>query len=476
MKKVNLRTKTPPEIFRLYDIRGVYPQDLDEELAYQIGRCFICFLRKKQKKKKLKIGIARDIRPSSPILFKGFSEGIRDEGCDIVDFGLITTPMLYFAVSYFGYNGGAIITASHNPNPWNGLKLTGEKAVPLSGNTGIFWMRNHLAKHSFSKEKTLSPSTVRNVISNGARGKIIKKNIERTYLNLTFKLAKVKKNEFKTLNVAVDAGNGVAGPIALKILEKAGTNVYPLYCQPDGSFPNHVPDPLLKQNLGDIVALIRKKKPTLGFALDGDGDRIVFIDEMGRAIPGDLITALMARIILRDKFGEKILYDIRSSNVVREVISGEGGVPVCYKIGHALIKEKMRREKAVFAGELSGHYYLGKNLFYEVPFFVLLKILKEIKEKGAGFSNLIKPYRKYYHSGEINFEVENKERKIRELKNLYSNGKILEIDGLRVDFKDWWFLVRPSHTEPLLRLVIEAKTKKLMEKKKKELSKLISQT
>ncbi|OQX00480.1 hypothetical protein BWK69_01320 [Candidatus Parcubacteria bacterium A4] len=454
------------EIFRLYDIRGIFPREINEETSYQIGRCFIHFLRKEKGDKKFQIAVGRDIRLSSPLLFKSFSNGVRDEGCDIIDLGLITTPMLYFAVSNFNYDGGVIITASHNPNPFNGLKLTREKAIPLAGNTGIFWMKDFLLKKQFSsQEKAVS------------REEIYEKDINEDYLRLNLKMADIKEDEFKDFSLVIDAGNGTGGPIAVELLKRTGIKIYPLYCQPDGSFPNHVPDPLLQKNLADVISLVKEKNADFGIALDGDADRIFFIDENGIPVSGDLITALMAKILLRElpfdpKNPFKILYDIRSSNIVGESIERGIGIPYC--IGHSLIKEKMRKDDILFGGELSGHYYLGQGLFYEVPFFVLLKILKELKKEKTVFSNLIKPYKKYYHSGEINFEIKNKEEKIKELKELYGNGKILEIDGLRVDYDDWWFLARMSNTEPVLRLTIEAKTKENFLKRKQELIKVIN--
>ena len=456
MEKIN------PEIFRLYDIRGAYPRDFNKETAYQIGRYLIHFLRAKNKKSRLKIVVGRDTRLSSPVLFKGFSDGVLDEGCDIIDIGLVTTPMLYFAISNFHYDGGVIITASHNPNPFNGLKLSREKAIPISGETGIFLMRDYLAKNRFLRDA-----------KSNLRGRVVKKSIENEYINFNIKLAGVKRGEIDGLSVAMDAGNGVGGLVTLKILKKMAVKTHCLYCLPDGSFPNHVPDPSLKENLRDIIALTKKKKLTLGIALDGDADRIVFIDEGGKPVSGDMIIALMAKILLKSSGHGKILFDVRSSNAVGEVISENGGEPVVYRIGHALIKEKMRQDNIFFGGEFSGHYYLGGDLFYEVPIFVLLKILKEIKKEKRVLSNLIKPYKRYYHSGEINFEIKEKEEKKKEIKNLYRNGRTLEIDGLRVDFDDWWFLVRASNTEPVLRLVIEAKTRAMLEEKKKELIKII---
>lgn len=448
--------KINPVIFKAYDIRGLYPEEINEETAYLVGRAFVEFLNKKN----LKIVTGRDNRPSSPALFKALVRGLIEGGADVINIGLSSTPMFYFAISYFKCDGGITITASHNSNPWNGFKLVREKAIPLAAETGIFWLKDFLAKERFFR-----------LAKN--RGKIIKRSIGKIYLDFNLKLARVKRGEFKGLSLAIDAGNGAGGPIALKLLKETGIKVYPIFCRPDGSFPNHPPDPLIKENLKFIVSLIKKKKEIFGAAFDGDGDRIIFIDERGEVISGDLITALMAKIILKNNSKSKILYDVRSGRIVKETIKKEGGIPISSQIGHALIKEEMRKKDILFGGELSGHYYLGRKLFYEVPFFVLLNILKEIKKRNASLSYLVEDYKKYFHSGEINFKVANKEEKIKELKTRFKGGKISELDGLRVDFRDWWLLVRPSNTEPVLRLVIEAKTKELLAEKKKVLTDII---
>ncbi|MBI2644277.1 MAG: phosphomannomutase/phosphoglucomutase [Candidatus Wildermuthbacteria bacterium] len=460
--------KINPDIFRAYDIRGTYPDELNEEVAFAVGKGFVTFLKKEARiqQEELSIVVGRDMRLSSPILFEQFARGAISEGCTIIDAGLITTPMLYFAVSHFGYDGGAMITASHNPNPHNGIKLTREKAIPLGGDTGIFWIRDYVqSMPTAAKDTELD------------RRKIVKKSIEEEYLAFNLVLADVQKDEFKNFSVAVDAGNGVGGPMLTKILQAIGATVYPLHMDPDGRFPHHVPDPLIRKNIEDLILLIKEKKPDLGVALDGDADRIVFIDEQGEPIRGDLITALMAQIILQqEKFRmqqQKILYDVRSSNIVAEKVQQFGGVPVASRIGHSLIKATMRKEDILFGGELSGHYYWGDGLFFEVPFVVFLRILKALRERRVPFSHFIQPFQVYAHSGEINFSVQAKEQKIAAVRAYFRTGQISELDGLRVDFPDWWFLVRSSNTEPLLRLVIEANSQELLEEKKKELAKII---
>ncbi len=458
--------KINPSIFHAYDIRGKYPEEISEDLSYAIGRTFALFLQK-GRKKKVVVGVGRDMRLSSPLLFREFVKGILEQGCSVVDLGMITTPMLYFAVLHFAFDGGAVISASHNPNPYNGIKLTREKAIPLGGETGIFWIRDFILQNQsyFSKKGS-------------KRGTLRKKNIEDEYVRFNVKLAKLKRDEYRGFSVALDAGNGMGGSVAMKILKIAGVTVFPLYIKPDGNFPHHGPDPLLKENLQDLQSLVRTRHPSFGVALDGDADRIIFIDEKGFPIAGDIITALIAKIILQNRPFQttkkiKILCDIRSSNVVRETVLEKGGIPIQWKVGHAYIKEKMRRDNVLFAGEVSGHYYWGHGFFFEVPFLALLKILSALKKSKIPFSALVSPLKKYFHSGEINFKVHDKKRKMEEIKKAYARVRLLTLDGLRADFKDWWFLVRPSNTEPVLRLAVEAKTEQLLKEKTEELTRLL---
>jgi phosphomannomutase len=449
-------------IFKEYDIRGKYPDEFNEEDAFQIARAFARFLRKDDPQRHLKIVAGRDMRHSSPSLFEAFTRAFMEEGGDIVDIGMITTPMLYYGVSYLKLDGGVMISASHNPNPYNGIKLTREGAFSLGGSTGIYWIRDLI------KSNGMQDSFVHK------KGKIEQMNIEQEYVDLQFQVSGVKKGSLGGITVALDAGNGVGGPIALKILEAAGAKVLPLCIEPDGNFPNHEANPLVRENIKDLISVVQREHPTLGVALDGDADRIMFLDEKGNSIPADLVTALIARVLLEDQKEKlKILYDVRASNRVPEVIAEAGGEPVQWKIGHALIKEKMRQDNVFFGGELSGHYFLGAPFFYEMPFFVLLKLCALIQNKNISLSRLIAPLQTYSHSGEINFSVKDKEKKMREIQNKYQElgiGKITKIDGIRVDFPAWWFLVRASNTEPLLRLVVEAQTKEMMEEKVKELS------
>jgi len=473
-------------IFRAYDIRGIYPSEINEKVAYLIGRAFVKLLsqRSKVKSQKSKVVVGRDNRFSSPSLFKFLIKGLLEEGAKVFDIGLSTSPMLYFSVAHFkfdpvtnsliprasrsisstakrqlvsnGVDGGIQITSSHLPKEWNGFKLVREKAIPISQKTGIEEIKNLVLSGDFKIKR---------------RGKIFKKKVLREYL--AFNLEDFNLKAIKPLKIVIDTANAVPGILMPEILKKTNCQIYHLFSKLDGSFPNHNPDPLIKENLKFLQREVKNKKANLGVAFDGDGDRIIFVDEKGEIISGDLITALVAKSILEEKPEQKILSDIRSSNIVGETIKKEKGIPIISRIGHSFIKEKMRKEDIIFAGELSGHYYFKKHYFCEAPIFVLLKILETISKTKKSLSDLIQPFKKYFHSGEINFKVKVKKEVLVQLEKKYKKGKISHLDGLRIDFKNWWFLVRPSQTEPVLRLVLEAKTKNLLEKKKKELINLI---
>ncbi len=439
-------------IFRAYDIRGIYPKELNEDAAYFIGQAFVKFLGKKN----LKIVVGRDNRISSPPLFKALSKGIISQGGSVIDIGLSTTPMLYFAVAHYKYDGGIEISASHNPPQYNGFKLVKEKAIPISEKTGLKEIKKIIQRAKFKK---------------GERSKIRKKKILSDYLK--FNLREININRLKPLKIVVDTANAAPGILIPYLERKLPIQIYSLFEKLDGNFPNHFPNPLIKENLKSLRKEVKTKKVDLGVAFDGDGDRIIFVDENGKIISGDLITALISILILKKNPGAKILYDIRSSRAVREFVKENQGRPVVWRVGHSFIKEKMRRENIIFGGEFSGHYYLKKHYFSEAPFFVLFKILETLSETKKNLSQLIKPLERYFCSGEINFKVKDKKKTLKLLEKKYQKGEISHLGGLRIDFKDWWFLARPSGTEDLLRLIIEAETKKLMIKKKKELTKLI---
>lgn len=446
-----MESKVSPSVFRSYDIRGTFPSVINRDSAYFIGRAFVKFL----KKPKLNIVVGRDNRLSSLLLFKALTKGMTDQGAEVIDIGLSTTPMLYWTCGFYRYDGGVNITASHNPKDQNGFKLVREKTIPISGESGLKQIYS-LTKQIFSKVK---------------KGKIVKKRVLKNYLDFNLKGFNLKN--FKRLKVVIDTSNAVPGILIPALKKKLPLKIYSIFEKLDGNFPNHPPDPLVKENLSLLCKEVKSKKADFGVAFDGDGDRIVFISERGEIVSGDLISAFLAKLILRENPGAKILYDVRSSRVLQETIKENGGRPIVWRIGHSFIKEKMRKENILFAGEFSGHYYLQSHYFSEAPLFVMLKIAEAISETGKSLSELIKPFKRYSHSGETNFKIKGKEKLLGLIERNYKKGKFLKIDGLRVDFEDWWFLVRPSGTEDLLRLVVEAKTKGLMKKKKKELSLLI---
>jgi len=447
--------KINPSIFRAYDIRGLYPEQINEEAAYKIGQAFVLFLQ--QKSRNLNIVIGRDNRLSSPHLHKALIKGIINSGTNVIDIGLSTTPMLYFTVAHYNFDGGINITASHNPPEFNGFKLVREKAIAIGEDNGLRTIKKLTTEDKFLKRKR--KVEIKKVISDYAE-----------FNTRGFDL--VKTRPFK---IVIDTANAVPSILVKEIFKKTKCKIYHLFSKLDGRFPNHSPDPIKKGSLRFLQAEVKKRKANLGVAFDGDGDRIIFTTKEGKIIPGDFITALLSKLILEKNPKEKILYDIRSSNIVKETIKENGGIPEVNRIGHTFIKARMRKENIIFAGEFSGHYYAREHYFCEAPFFALFRVLEEMLRSGQGISELIKPFKRYYHSGEINFRVkrENIREMLERLKKKYSQGVILEIDGLRVDFKDWWFLIRPSNTEPVLRLSIESKTKEKLSKKKKEILKLI---
>lgn len=448
-----------PSIFKAYDIRGVYPDEINEETAYLVGRAFVEFLKKTVKwsmNKKLHIVASRDNRVSSPALSKALIEGLKDGGADVVDIGLATTPMFYFVVAHYGYDGGIQVSASHNPAEYNGLKVVREKAIPVGGESGLQDIYKIADKAAFPKKK---------------KGRVYKKDALRDYID--FQLKDFDISKFRPLKIVVDTANAVPGIVVPKFFRNLPCELFHIFAKLDGRFPNHQADPLKKENLRFLRREVKKKKADMGVAFDGDGDRVIFCDEKGRIISSDIITALIASIILRERPGSKILYDIRSGRATEEAIRKNGGIPLVSRVGHSFIKAQMRKESILFGGEFSGHFYHKDHYFCEAPLWVLLVILREMAITHKPLSELVRPFSIYVQSGELNFEVEDKNKKMKELERHFRGGKVSRLDGVRVDFKDWWFLVRPSNTEPVLRVSIEAKTKKLLEARKRELMALM---
>ncbi len=446
------------EIFKAYDIRGIYPKEINEEAVYKIGRALVKFLQAK------KIVIGRDIRESSPTLFKHLAQGIIDEGATVYDLGLATTPMLYYASGKLEVGGGVMITASHNPKQYNGIKLCRSQAVPIGENSGLLEIKKiALQINSLAKNDTL--------------GEIIEKNIQKEYLANWIAKMKLGTKKFK---IVIDFANAM-GILELPVYTSQAQNlkIIKLYDNLDGTFPNHEANPLKTETLKDLQDKVKETKADLGIAYDGDADRVGFVNEKGEIIPMDFITGLIAKVILEKNPQATILCDLRSSKAVKEYIEENGGIVHECRVGHALIKKQMRDENAIFAGELSGHYYFKENYTAEagsLPAIYLLNLMAKTKKP---ISELLSVMKRYYHSGEINSQVQDKKSVIQQIKKKYSQGKLDELDGVKISFWDnqpgkrWWLNVRPSNTEPVLRLNLEADNKKLMEEKVTEVLKII---
>jgi len=435
-------------IFKAYDIRGIYGQDLTEEIAYKIGRAFVTFTGCK------KVVVARDIRPHSEPLFEALAKGITEQGADVVDLGHGSTPMSYFANGMLGADGSVMITASHNTAEWNGFKLCRAQAVPISGATGIPDIEKIVTEEAFAAKATQP-------------GKVTRYDILPAYIRHVAQFAHVKR----PVHVAIDFANGM-GIWEVKTL--AGLITWDgLFEEPDGRFPNHEANPLHTATLKDLQAKVRGGQYAFGVAFDGDADRAGFIDEKGDIIPMDLITALVAQDVLATRKGV-IFYDLRSSWVVKEVIEAAGGTPMMSRVGHAFIKQQMRENDALFAGELSGHYYFKDNFTAESSAMAILSLANIVSKSDKPLSELIAPLRKYVASGEINTHVSRDPKVIlSEIKANYADGRMFELDGVSVEYADWWFNVRRSNTEPLVRLNLEAKTQAVMETKRDELLAII---
>jgi phosphomannomutase len=383
--------------------------------------------------------------------------GISEGGCGVIDIGLVSTDCLYFAVGRFGYDAGVMITASHNPPEYNGFKMCKKEAVPLSGEAGIDQIKRLVLKDDFPSPKKL--------------GRIEKHDVESAYIQHLFSF--VDKDKIKPFKIVIDAGNGMAGKIIPKIFCYLRCQVIPMFFELDGSFPHHLASPIEPENIAPLRKRVLAEKADLGAAFDGDADRMFLIDEKAEPLGGDMVTALVAKNLLKKEKGATILYNLICSKAVREIIESSGGKPVRTRVGHALIKPLMKKHNAIFGGEHSGHFYFRSNWFADSGLIALLVCLELISEENRPLSALIKSIDPYFRSGEINSQVTDIPKKLKEIERRYSSGKIDYLDGITVDFKDWWFNVRPSNTEPLLRLNIEADTKEKLEEKKEELLKLI---
>jgi len=452
--------QTNPAIFKAYDIRGVYGKDFDEEGAYRIGLAYAALRQKEGLTSGAKIAAGSDMRISSPALKARLIDGLLDGGFDVADIGLVSTPTFYFAVANYGYGGGILVSASHNPKEYNGFKLVRAKAAPISQDTGISEIRDLVVSGSLKKNQT--------------RG-ISNKNDQALFDQIKHDLKYVDPARIKPMKIVIDPANAMGTLYFDELFKRLDCEIIRMNWELDGSFPAHEADPFKRENIEDLCERVKAEKADLGIATDGDGDRIFFIDDSGEPVEPGILRAILSKIFLRERPGAKIAYDIRPGRITEDSIRENGGVPIVTRVGHSLIKETAIREGAYFAGESSGHFFLnmGDEGCYEAPVIVTLKILDEISQSGLSSSDYVKPYQKYFHSGEINSRVGDPAGVIGRIKEKYRDGKQNELDGITVEYPDFWFNVRASNTEPLLRLNLEARSRKLMEEKRDELIELI---
>jgi phosphomannomutase len=434
-------------IFKAYDVRGIYPRELDEELTRKIGRAFRAVVDDDDLAHGgPRVVVSRDMRPSSVPLAAALIEGLTEAGLDVVDIGLSTTPMNYFAIGHLRAAGGVQVTASHNPAAYNGLKFSKHEARPVSGDHGIPLMERLVAAGELPRSDRKGTVSTADVAGDYRRH-------VRSFLH--------RPGNARPLRVVVDASNGMA-TIDLPIFEELGVELVPLYFELDGSFPNHEANPLKLENLRDLRARVVETGADLGVSCDGDFDRAAFVDETGEPIGSDLVTALVAGELLADEPGRHVLYDLRSSWATKEYIAERGGIPVRERVGHSFMKATLRKVHGLFGGELAGHYYFRDNYHADCAIAAIIEVLNVLWRSGQTMSAAVAPLRRYAKSPETNFEVEDKLAKMLELERAYAHGRIDWLDGITVEFDDWWFNVRPSNTEPLLRLVVEARTEEAL--------------
>lgn len=440
-------------IYKAYDVRGLYPEQINEETARQIGLAFRSVLDPNDRSSGSEVVVSRDMRSHSEPLSEALIDGLLSSGLNVCFIGLATTPMNYFAIGDLGAAGGVQVTASHNPARYNGLKFSLRGARPVSGDHGIPLLE---------KKVTAGDLPVADI-----RGDQRQTEVFEAYGRHVLSFLR-RHVGGRRLKVAVDAANGM-GTLYLPLLEQMDIDLVPLYFELDGSFPNHEANPLKMENLKDVGELVRSSGADLGIAFDGDADRAAFLDERGRPIGSDIMTALIGGELLARQPGRHVLYDLRSSRAVAEYIQECGGLPVRERVGHSFMKATLRRKDGIFGGELAGHYYFRDNFFADSALMAVVEVLNLIYDKGQPMSEIAAPLLRYAKSPEINFEVEDKQGKIDELGERFADGQIDYLDGITVQYDDWWFNVRPSNTEPYLRLVLEASDEADLERRRDQL-------
>jgi phosphomannomutase len=450
-------------IFKAYDIRGIHPDQIDADSARRIGRAFARVIADLAGKpvSETRVGLGRDMRLTAPGMAAAYRDGITSEGAHVLDAGQVGTEMLYFLVGSRELDGGLMCTASHNPKAYTGAKLVKRGAIALSGDSGIGEIRDLVMDGTLDAQPA------------GERGSVEEVDIYAEFQEAALRF--IDPSKVKPLKVVVDGGNGMAGPMVGPLLERLGLDLIETYWTPDGNFPDHEPNPLLPENREFIMAKVRETGADLGIAWDGDADRCFFIDDSGEFVDGDFLTALLAESLLGKSAGEAILYDARASRAVADTVTAAGGTPHVNRVGHAFFKTRMQEEGSLFGGEVSGHYYFRDFYCADSGTVPALLILELLSERGAKMSELLKPLRStYFISGEINSEVSDQEAKMREIEERYADATITHVDGVSVDYEDWHFNVRPSNTEPLLRLTLESLVSRQdMERRRDEVLALI---
>jgi phosphomannomutase len=445
-----------PDIFKAYDVRGVYPGEVNEDAARAIGAAFVAYLQAKR------IAVSRDMRLSSPTLAQAFIDGATSQGCDVVDYGMMATDMLYFAVAADGHDGGVQITASHNPKQYNGMKMVRRDAWPLSGDEGLAEIRQMITGG------TIPPAAAH-------RGAVTTKDVLEPYA--AHVMSFIDGSVIKPFNVVLDAGSGMGGLVAPKLFDRLPCRTTRLCFEIDGRFPNHEANPLIEENRRDIVERVIAEKADIGIAWDGDADRCFFIDGTGEFVSGDFVTALLAEAFLLKHPGATVIYDLRASYAVRDTVARLGGTSLMNRVGHAFFKKRMRETNGIFGGEVTGHYYFRDNFYADNGFIPALLMLELMSMKGQSLHELLKPLaQKYFISGEINTKLKSMDEvppRLVAIGAKYADGTQFELDGLSVEYPDWHFNVRPSNTEPLLRLNLEAATRDKMTQKRDEVLALI---
>ncbi len=444
-------------IFKAYDVRGVYPEQIDEEIVRKIGLAFHRILDDEDRALGNRIVVSRDMRSHSGPLAEALIEGLLASGLDVVDIGLATTPMNYFAVGHLRAAGGIQVTASHNPSEYNGCKFSHSDARPVSGDHGIPLIERTVA------EGVPEPAA--------QRGTLTHDEIFEAYGEKILGFLR-RPDDAPTLKVVADAANGM-GTLYRPLLERMGIELVPLYFELDGTFPNHEANPLKLENLETLAEEVRATGADLGISFDGDADRSAFVDGSGEPIGSDIVTALIGGELLSRDPGKHVLYDLRSSRAVSEYITECGGIPVRERVGHSFMKATLRKKRGIFGGELAGHYYFRDANHADSSLLAVVEVLNLLWRHGKSLAELVEPLHRYAKSPEINFQVEDKAGKMAELEERYADGEADRLDGISVNYPDWWFNVRPSNTEPYLRLVLEAETPELLAQRRAEIEAIL---